>query len=266
MAALLLVSACAPPAEKPTAADSATTATAEASATSQPSETTTPSEAPARAEGRVPVKDGLISDGRGEYQQTTIADDDPAMIFTPTIADETATSRFSTEELASAQAFTIRFLAEEGLDSTANGGGGPEFEAWWTNTGAAYFHPVQRDVIYTDASEAARTGSTTEGSPILRAPWRAGKYDFDYSAGTRITERSITPTHIEGTDSPSGQPYVGIQSTVSLKSPIVVDGRKTLEQIDGNVTYRVMKDESDGNKWKIVGYQADYNGYEAARQ
>src|SRR5690242_13501872 len=76
---LLATTSCAAPTaqSQPTEAPSSPTATTSAAAPS-----TTPTKAPILKPDNLPVK-GPVNDGRGEYLQTTIADNDPAMTIDP---------------------------------------------------------------------------------------------------------------------------------------------------------------------------------------
>lgn len=237
------------PAPEPT-----TTISASASPTASPSPT---EDANSNIIDNVPVKEGTVSDGIGEYRQTTIGDDEAAMKYDPSKATEFAKSNFTPEELEAVQKQSVRFLAEEGLDSTANGSGQAGFDAWWKKN-ENLVHPSQKDVIYN-----AETTSPEKAGIVLRSTWREGKYGFDYSEQTRVKNRNITVTGIDGGNAPDGQPYVTVKANVAFQSPILVEGRQANESVTGTTSYTYLKD-SDG-KFKIAGYNVMYNAVEAPR-
>jgi hypothetical protein len=115
--ALILTSACsasvaASPAGNSSPSDSA-------SETATPTATPTPT---VTSLARGVVAKGVANDGIGDYLQTSITDGDPAMQYDPAIVDDAAKAHFSEAELTEAQRMIVRFIAEEAIDSTLNGG------------------------------------------------------------------------------------------------------------------------------------------------
>lgn len=131
--------------------------------------TTTPTAAPGEAElpPGVTVK-AVVNNGRGTYLQTSIGDDNPAMKYSPDRADEATKAKYTPEQLQEAQQFIVRFIAEEGLDSTINGGG--DAEAWWS-VHEEHFHPDAHAAIYADLIAGKKV--------IQRELWQQEKYHGD---------------------------------------------------------------------------------------
>jgi hypothetical protein len=78
------------------------------------------------------VAKGVANDGTGEYLQMSIADTDPAMKYNPAITDGAAKAHFSEAELAEAHKTAVKFIAEEAIDSTLNGG--TDVDGWSPHT------------------------------------------------------------------------------------------------------------------------------------
>ena len=65
--------------------------------------------------GIVPA--GGSAEGTGNYIRSTIADDDPAMLFDPATVSDQAKAAYSEEELEDALRFIVRFVAEQHVDT-----------------------------------------------------------------------------------------------------------------------------------------------------
>lgn len=242
---LLAATACAGPAQSTSAAS--TPASEKATPTTSPSPTKQVS-----ATG-LPIK-GLANDGRGEYLQTTITDDDPAMTLDPSIVEENATSRFSMDEIASAQKFIIKFIAEEGIDSTLNGNPNDPatIDAWWAKN-KDKMDPSKQDVLLA----GARSEDVNQNF-VFRPRFREGQYGLAYGpTRTHIVNRTIKPKAIRGGEM-DGKTVIGLQSDLSFSVAALRDGKDALENVDAVMSYTVSKDAKTGS-WQIYGNNARFD-------
>lgn len=77
-----------------------------------------------------------VTIGDVTYMQSTIAEEDPAMSPKPEAFDA-STAVFSPEDLQAAVATVVKFTAEEGIDTTLNGGL-ETLDQWWSPTEGKY--------------------------------------------------------------------------------------------------------------------------------
>lgn len=203
----------------------------------------------------LPTKKELANDGKGDYIQTTIAPDDPALAYNPAIVNQEEDGLFSEEEIKDAQKFVITFLAEEGLDSTLNDNHADPAaqDAWWAK------HKDQFDPL-NQAELLADVKSNDPNKPIVfRGQFRqdrANKYSLVHSSDvTHVYSRKITPNEIK-TGIRNGQKLIGIHSDVDFSMNAVVDGKTVVEATSGKVGYTVTK--SPEGKWLITGYNSRY--------
>ena len=73
----------------------------------------------------------VIKTDKGEYLQSTIADDDPAMTYDPTTALGKPTDYLSLEQIEKGQKFAVKFIAEEVIDSPLNHNAS-SVDDWWS--------------------------------------------------------------------------------------------------------------------------------------
>jgi hypothetical protein len=218
---------------------------------------TTPTAAPGEAElpPGVTVK-AVVNNGRGTYLQTSIADGNPAMKYSPERADDAAKAKYTPEQLQDAQKFVVRFIAEEALDSTINGGG--DAEAWWS-VHEELFHPDAQAPIYADLIAGKNV--------IQRELWQQekyhGTYDYIYGASqSRISARSIRPFSIETAkvgELDALRFYIDVtcQMNVTPKVGTVGSGK---QYTVGPMIYDVALDSLD--RWRIAGYENGTNTVE----
>lgn len=222
------------------------------SPTTSISQTATPSPSASTPTSTLPagiIAKGAANDGKGVYLQTSIADTDPAMKYTPAIADAGAKSHFSAAELAEAQKMAVKFIAEEAIDSTLNGGG-TDVDGWY----AAHKNQILPQ------NQAIMLKDLKSGKDVLaRESWMASKpgYSYVHEANTpRVTSRTITPTklrYVEG----GGVQGVMLDTNVSYAMNVTGGSHSGVQTTTGNISFAVAKDPADG-KWKIAGYQAHY--------
>lgn len=198
----------------------------------------------------------VANDGTGDYLQTSIADDDPAMKYNPTITDNGAKSHYSDAELAEAQKVIVKFVAEEAIDSTLNGGNN-DFDGWFA---------AHKDEIL-PASRETMLNDLKAGKGVLATEnWMASKESYSYVHGDntpRVTARTIVPTkfYYVKTDTLQG---VMLDTKVAY-SMAVTKGAFPLRSTQnsmGKLSFSVAQDSTDGNKWKISGYSVTYNTQE----
>lgn len=242
---LLATTSCAAPTaqSQPTQAPSSPTATTSAAAPS-----TTPTKAPILKPDNLPIK-GPANDGRGEYLQTTIADSDPAMTINPTIIDPSVKSRFTDDEIASASKFILKFMAEEGIDSTLNGNplDAGNVNDWWERN-KAKINPSDQEELHTDLQ-----GQDSNKNLVWRPLHRQGKYNLAYGADrTHVLTRTITPKSMKATES-NGLTLLGLQADVNFTMAVVAQGHETVEPTNAEMAYIVTKGQEPGT-WLITGY------------
>lgn len=193
---------------------------------------------------------GLANDGKGDYLQTTIADSDPAMTYNSELADEAAKKHFSDAELTEAQKVAVKFIAEEAIDSTLNGGGN-DVDGWYA---------AHKDEIL-PANQSIMLNDLKSGKGILaREEWMTKKSGYSYVHGTdkpRVTERTITPKKLSFVEKNNLQ-GVKVSTDVSYSMPVTGGTHSGIQTTKGEVSFSVSKDPTDG-KWKIAGYNTAYH-------
>lgn len=193
---------------------------------------------------------GAVNNGRGTYLQTSIADDNPAMRYSDARADEAVKAKYTPEMLQKAQQLVVRFIAEEGLDSTINGGG--DAEAWW-NLHQGLFHPAAQASLHADLL----AGKDLVQRQLWQQQKYKGAYDYVYGATlTRISARSIKPYSVKavktaGLDAVEFTVDVTCAMNVLPKVGKVGSGK---QYSVGPMVYDVALDDSGA--WKIAGYQS----------
>lgn len=246
--ALIFTSACSSPqatsvAETPAASDAA-------SAAATPSATPTPTNKFPYTLPSGLVAKGVANDGRGEYIQTSIADTDPAMQYNPAITEDAAKVHFSEADLAEAQKVVVRYIAEEVIDSTLNGGGNPDL---WLAAQKGQIHPTYQDMLLQDLKDGKDC--------VARESWMATKPGFSYVHGAdtpRVTLRVITPQKVRYVEG-NGLQGVYVDTTAVYAMGVATDGvRKPDQNSTAELSYAVAKDAADG-KWKIAAYQANFH-------
>lgn len=227
------------------AAESATPAATAAPATAAPTATAVPAVAlPAGI-----VAKGVASDGKGTYLQTTIADSDPAMKYNPSITDAAAKAHFSEEDLAEAQKVIVKFIAEESIDSTLNGGGN-DIDGWFA---------AHKDQIYPTNQPIMLADLKAGKDDVAREQWIANKPGYSYMHGDttpRIKSRTITPTnfhYVEG----NGLQGVWLDTKASWTMEVTGGSHTGVQSTTAEIGYAAAKDV-DG-KWKIAGYDTNYH-------
>lgn len=186
-----------------------------------------------------------VAIGDKAYLQSTIADDDPAMVLNPGLVHQESTAYFTPDDLQAALATIVKFTAEEGIDSTLNGGLETP-DQWWARN-KDRFHPNFEHFIYEEIASARAF--------VLNEAWQKqydGRYKYITAADkTRVQNRSIT---VNSVWSPSPG-TVAVQMDVNfemLATPNIGKIGTGIQSSSGNMTYSATKDES--GTWLIDGY------------
>lgn len=103
------------------------------------------------------IADGTVTDSLGTYEKTTINPDGPAMKYDKSIVDpKTYSFGFDDTQLASAQRYVAKFVAEEGTDSAAVDSDAG-WAAWKSGKADLYLNPAQTALILGTKSTATNT-------------------------------------------------------------------------------------------------------------
>lgn len=226
--------------------------TATASPSTSISQTVTPSATPTATTPALAagiVAKGVENNGKGTYLQTSIADTDPAMQYNPAITDDAAKTHFSEADLAEAQKAAVKFIAEEGIDSTLNGGG--NVDKWFA---------AHKDEIY-PTNQAIMLGDLKAGKDVVaRESWMATKPGYSYVYGDntpRVSARTITPKSVKFVEG-NGLQGVWVNTDVSYSMPITGGTHSGVQSTTATISYAMAKDSTDG-KWKIAGYESNFH-------
>jgi hypothetical protein len=191
---------------------------------------------------------GPVTIGDVKYTQSTIADDDPAM-SPKREAFDASTAVFSSEDLQAAVAAVIKFTAQEGIDSTLNGGL-ETLDQWWSRT-EGNFHPDYKQVLYDSFASGEKV--------VMREEWQKqyeGRYKYLTPADqTRIYNRNIEVNTVWILQEP-GTLAVAMDVTYAmLTTPGVGRTGTGIQRSEGEMIYSVTKDVS--GRWLIDGYDHD---------
>lgn len=195
----------------------------------------------------IPTKTELANDGKGDYIQTTISDDDPAMKFNPALASPDVTDAFTAEEIADAQKFIMTFIAEEGIDSVINNNtsDAKNVDAWWAKNKDKIDPAYQNEFLGQLKSEDLLY------TIVMRTNHRTN--DLVYGKDTtRVTKRQITPT-IYYVAPMNGVNYVRFDATGNFTMATKVGDTIQSEDTSASFNYTVRKSNSE-HGWMISGF------------
>jgi hypothetical protein len=199
------------------------------------------------------IAKGVANDGKGDYLQTSISDSDPAMQYNPAIADDGAKAHYSAADLAEAQKVAVKFIAEEAIDSTLNGGSG-DIASWWASH-KNEIHPLNQDIMLTDMKN-----DKGDKAVIDTEAWMASKPGYSYVHGattTRVKTRTITPTALRFVQSGTLE-GVMLDTKASWTMEVTGGTHTGVQSTTAELSFAVAKDPADG-KWKIAGYNTNYH-------
>lgn len=212
-----------------------------------PTETIAP---PVKKINGVPTLPDVVNNGRGDYLQSTILANDPAMKYNPELVDKEATDVANAEglDLPNMQAFAVKFVAEEGLDSTLNGGG--DVDAWWDKHKDLVAPESQENILSKLKNNDGVNTLIATGAP------RVGKYDFTYGEDkTRISRRSISVNSIKV--SKSDAKAFDISLTAIYAMNITQNKRDGIEMDEAKLNLTI-RPGAVPTQWFITGYDNKY--------
>lgn len=212
---------------------SVTACTKEASPTSEQSNS-------ASANAPLPIANNntAVNNGKGEYLQTTISNDDPAMKYNEAIVSDKAKDKYDEAELTAAQQAVVKFMAEQTIDSTVQGGGNGEE---WLSKNESLIAPDFRDDVKT------LLANPKSGFLIDNPNRKSAGYELEYKKDApRVASRKIDVTKIDLASQDRPQIFANVEYTLNTS-----DGK--VEKAAGAVSYAVTK--VDG-KWLISGYES----------
>lgn len=198
----------------------------------------------------VPTLPDVVNNGRGDYLQSTILPNDPAMKYNPELVDKEATDVANTDglDLPNMQAFAVKFVAEEGLDSTLNGGG--DVDAWWDKHKALIAPESQESILSKLKNNDGVNTLVATGAP------RVGKYDFTYGKDkTRMSHRTIIVNSIKVNKDDAKE--FDISLTVVYAMNITQNKRDGIENDEAKLNLTV-RPGAVPTQWFITGYDNKY--------
>ena len=209
---------------------------------------------PTQAAPSVPVK-AVANNGKGEYQQTTISPDDPALKYDTRVVSPEAAAQFSPEDITAAQKTVITFLAEEGIDSTLNDGN--NVDGWW----AANKDKIAPE-LQAPAYEYLKSGKTF----VARGSWddaNSKGYTYTYNKDQpRVKDRKIDVLSVKTESNANGTSLIFNSNVDYVMAGKDSAGASHDINVKGTMMYAVRKDAATGN-WLITGQKSSYEGFVA---
>lgn len=198
----------------------------------------------------VPTLPDVVNNGRGDYLQSTILPNDPAMKYNPKLLDDEATA-LTTEndiDIANMQRAIVEFVAEEGLDSTLNGGG--DVDAWWGKHKEIIAPESQKSILAKLKDNDGVNTLVATGGP------RIGKYDFTYGKDkTRMSQRSLVVNSIKVSDADKREFEISLTAIYVMN--ITQNNREGIENDEAKLKFKVRQAEVVG-RWYITDYDNKY--------
>lgn len=192
----------------------------------------------------------VIKTDKGEYLQSTIADDDPAMTYDPATAIGNPEDHVSREQIEKGQKFTVKFLAEEVMDSPLNNNASG-VDGWWSKN-KDKFDPVYQDSIRKDFDDG--------DGPAVRNKWQEDyePYDYEYiysPTETRLSDRNIDVYEVYFSENNLLVIKTNWDYTAKVQTP---DGI-ALEKVTGDYTVGLTPSDKEESGWVISHYSHTYD-------
>lgn len=220
--------------------------------TSAPSAVASPSGNPKAGDviNGLPTKSELADNGKGKYIQTTILDSDPAMQYDQKVDRPEVTQLFNPDEVAEAQKFVIRFVAEEAIDSTINDNYADMavVNAWWEKN---------KDKIDPNYSDMLHQSLMNSKDMTLALVQRAHFRTYGLANGsdkTHVLTRKISLGSISGVTQ-NGINYLAFTGTADYTLATDVG---TPEPTQAAFQLSVTKNPATG-KWVISGFKNTFS-------
>lgn len=198
----------------------------------------------------VPTLPDVVNNGRGEYLQSTILPNDPAMKENPKLIDEEAINLAASHslDLPYMQTVIVKFAAEEGLDSTLNGGG--DVDAWWDKHKDKIAPESQEDILSDLKNNDGIHTLVATGGP------RIGKYDFTYGKDKiRMSQRSMKVNSIKVSNAETKEFTISLTALYVMN--ITQNNRDGVENDEAQLNFKVRPGEAV-NQWFITGHDNKY--------
>lgn len=192
----------------------------------------------------------VIKTEKGEYLQSTISPDDPAMKYDPSVAIGNPEDYVSREQIEKGQDFTVKFVAEEVIDSSLNNGAG-NTDKWW-NENKNKFDPTYHTAIREDLDK-------TDG-PVVQNKWHKDVVDYDYNYvysknETRISDRDIKVYEVYHSENNMLVFKTKYDYTAKVQTP---DGIG-YEKVSGDYVVGLIPSDKDESGWAISHYSSKYD-------
>lgn len=236
--AILLTSACGMGGDNNNTPSPSPSVSVSQSATPTPTTTT-----PVSKDGIVAKSKTPVNNGQGEYLSSTLQESDPVLKLDESKVSAAAKANYSTADLEEANKVAATMIAEDYIDSIANGNS-QNVDAWWEKN-KDRFDPAYQSVM-------KQTLDGDSAGVIFRMPnATAGQYNYVYDKNSvRVTSRTITLDSANYINE-AGTTGITLKYNVSWSMPVVTaDGSKGSQTNSGFVQYGLIK-RDDG--WKIAG-------------
>lgn len=216
---------------------------------------------------------GLKDDGYGVYLQSTMADDDPALKLAEDSVRQRASddagdvwATFTEEQVSEAEAVALKFVSEEGLDSTLRGPGNAKtpqmWDAWIADNKDKFVADMRFEPAKTDQNKAWERLVTPQrlildglpnGTAGASYNWKQST-PFTYKYGEdvmRVTNRTFTPGEIKmpGKAGDADFGVISFEGSVSYALAIEHNGTDAVEADEATYSIDVVLDEA--GEWKI---------------
>lgn len=212
-----------------------------------PSPSVEPGGTPGSSIKGILTKSELASNEKGQYIQTTIAETDPAMQYNSGVVDPSASTIFTPEDITKAQQTTMKFIAEETIDSSLNNSSDPAAVDQWFEKNKDKITPEYQAQFY----DIMKSGDSSRPL-VMRGEFREGRYDLAYSpTSTRVLTRDINITKVDG-GIVQGEKIVRFAAKVNYSLGASVDGKVIPENSSADLVFNMKQDPA--GKWVIVGY------------